>query len=196
MSWIAKRIYLQEKSLDNRQKEIWMDGELRLRVYPFIDFMSEKNLIIGWYSSRKAEIEGDQIVNSSVRIYFEILEEHMRSIELEIDKLELEHKNRILFIHDELVNEDKKNLEYIKEACGIAKKIVEKYTNWPRYQNKECYYEIQFEVNELKKRMERFSEDEKNEAAHFILQNASFPEESYGSPMKWTEIQNKFATLI
>ena len=193
--WIAKRIYLQDKLLDNRQKQVLMDAELRLRVYPFIDSLSEKKLIIGWYSSRKAESEGGQIVNSSVRIYLEVLEEQERSVESEIEKLELEHKNKILFIHDEPVDEIKKTLEYIKEACGIAKRIVGKYTNWTRFQNKECFDEIQIEVDELKKRMEGFSEDEKNEAAHFILQNASFPEEPYGSPMKWIEIQTKFATF-
>ena len=194
--WIAKRIYLQDKLLDNRQKQVLMDGELRLRVYPFIDFLSEKKLLIGWYSSKKAESEGDQIINSSVRIYLEIIEEQERSVELEIEKFELKHKNKILFIQDEPVDENKKNLEYIKEASGIAKRIVEKYTNWTRIQNKECFDEVNNEVDELKKRMEGFSEEEKDEAAHFILQNTGFPEESYGSSMKWNKIQSKFATLI
>ena len=194
--WIAKRIYLQDKLLDNRQKQVLMDVELRLRVYPFIDFLSEKKLLIGWYSSKKAESEGDQIINSSVRIYLEIIEEQERSVELEIEKFELKHKNKILFIQDEPVDENKKNLEYIKEASGIAKRIVEKYTNWTRIQNKECFDEVNNEVDELKKRMEGFSEEEKDEAAHFILQNTGFPEESYGSSMKWNKIQSKFATLI
>ena len=194
--WIAKRIYLQDKLLDNRQKQVLMDGELRLRVYPFIDFLSEKKLLIGWYSSKKAESEGDQIINSSVRIYLEIIEEQERSVELEIEKFELKHKNKILFIQDEPVDENKKNLEYIKEVSGIAKRIVEKYTNWTRIQNKECFDEVNNEVDELKKRMEGFSEEEKDEAAHFILQNTGFPEESYGSSMKWNKIQSKFATLI
>ena len=194
--WIAKRIYLQDKLLNNRQKQILMDGELRLRVYPFIDLLSEKHLIIGWYSSRKAESEGDQLVNSSVRIYLEFREEQEQSVELEINNFELENKDKILFIHDEYVDEKKNNLEYIKEASGIAKQIVEKYTNWTRFKVKECYDEVQFEVDELKKRMEGFSNKEKDEAAHFILQNASFPEEPYGSPMTWIKIQNKLATLI
>ena len=194
--WIAKRIYLQDKELNNKQKQVLMDGELRLRVYPFIDFLSEKNLIIGWYSSRKAESEGDQLINSSVRIYLEILDEHERLVELELQNFELEHKIRILFIHDEPVDGNKNNLGYIKEASGIAKRIVEKYTIWTRFKVKECYDEIQFEVDELKKRMGEFSNQERDEAAHFILQNAGFPEDPYGTPLTWERIQSTFATLI
>jgi len=194
--WIAKRIYFQDKLLNNRQKLVLMDDELRLRVYPFIDLLSEKKLIIGWYSSRKTESEGGQIVNSSIRIYLEILEEQERSVESEIEKFKLEHKHRILIIHDEPVDENKNNLEYIKEASRIAKRIVEKYTNWNRTQNKECFDEVNNVVDALKKRMEGFSEDEINEAAHFILQNTGFPEEPYGSLMKWNRIQTTFATLI
>ena len=196
MSWIAKRIYLQEKSLDNRQKEIWMGDGLRLIVYPFIDLLSNEKMIIGWYSSRKSELEGDQIVNSSVRTYLEILEEQERAVKSKIKELELKHKNKILFIHDEPVDENKNNLEFIKEASVIAKQIVEKYTSWTRIHNKECFDEVQNEVEELKTRMEGFSEDEKNEAAHFILQNVGVQEEPYGSLMKWSRIQSKFATLI
>lgn len=186
--WIAKRIYLKEEGLKNTEKHQLMDEALFNIVFPFVDDLLDENKILKWYCSRNWEDTEVGMKDSSVRVYLDVEKDIVLYVENNFADLVEEKFSTILKVEVTPVDETLVTLPFIQKGCEVAKTIMMKFPEWDRQLNRNCYNEVVNEVDKLKNSMEGFTVKQKNQAAHFILQNVLFlenPPEMYGTPASW-----------
>ena len=183
--WKARRIYLKDEGLSDNEKHQLMDLALRNIVFHFVEALLEENVLLGWYCSRRWDESDGGIQDSSVRIYVHVEDDIELYVENNFYDLLNSNSLTIAEIEPESVDEKLVTLPFIQKACEAARSIMYKYPEWSRRRNKNCYDEVVAATADLKDSMEGFTEAQKAQVGHFVLQNALFIEAPYGTPASW-----------